>query len=291
MKKRHAVVAAIAGVSAALAAPSSTAQENRPVVAVVSMTANNGGHSGEVSSFAQMIETEIAATGRFRTFERSQIGALVTEQALAKQGMTNGDKRIGGFEGVDYLIYGQITAFSEQVETIPLLNCLQKKAVLSADIRITDAQSGEIKYVSRIDEVAKSTAACGEGVSAHQLSVDQGALLRSASKRIASGLVTAIYPMKVVSIDSEGFVVLNYGEGAVTKGDTLAIYSIGDPIVDPDSGEVLGANERRLGHVKVVETLARISRATAIDVEAEAFSVGNVARKTTDRVKPAKKKK
>ena len=156
------------------------AQENKqPIVAVAQMEDNAG--SGQSKTLTQMMLTAIAATQKFRVIERGQMDALTQEQVRAKQGTVtsrNGGK-IGGFQGADFLIYGTITSLSASKKSdlaaslgMSMLsgknstpqNCYGGEVTLSLDIRITDAESGQIRYVKRIDEKKKSGTICGEGV-------------------------------------------------------------------------------------------------------------------------------
>jgi len=87
-------------------------------------------------------------------------------------------KMRGGFEGVDYLIYGTITSISavnksNMADTMlrGLLGgsrnqgaeCFNTKVRMEADIRITDTNSGEVRYATRISQEQESATVCGGG--------------------------------------------------------------------------------------------------------------------------------
>src|SRR5690242_19776819 len=95
-----------------LAPTAAMAQAAKPPVAVVSI--QDLTNSGRADTLSTMIETAIAQTGRFRLIERQQISQLLGEQVRAKGGVvtTNMPGKVGGIEGVDYLIYGTITSVS-----------------------------------------------------------------------------------------------------------------------------------------------------------------------------------
>lgn len=289
--------------AAALLVPAAVmAQGKKPSVAVVKM--DDLARSGQADTLSAMIETAIAGTGKFRLIERQQMGKLVGEQTRAKGGVvtTNTPGRIGGFEGTDYLIYGTITSVSARnannVGGTMLAGflgnkgttCSNKVATLALDIKITDADSGEIKYVTRIDETQKSATACGS-----QANIDTALLMRSAADKVASGLVTAIYPIQVAAVQGDGSLVLNYGEGAVQPGAVMAVYAKGEPIRDPSSGELIGSTETKLGLVRVSEVTGRLSKAVLATKFASVPAVGSVVRPaSTDEirtlVKPGKQK-
>ncbi len=198
------VVAWLVAIVATSAPVSALAQKGKPIVAIYQM--DDVARSGQSATFTTMIETAVAATSKFRVMERERMNKLLGEQARARAGLVTSNKpgKVGGFEGADYLIYGSITTVSVSNKAdigstmlAGLFNngnrgasCSNAVVTLGVDIKITDADSGEVKYVTRITETQKSAAACGGSAQ-----VDTSLLLRSAAEKVATGLVTAIYPI------------------------------------------------------------------------------------------------
>jgi hypothetical protein len=83
---------------------------------------------------------------------------------------------------------------------------------------------------------------------------------------------------KIARILSETEVVLNVGrKHGVEEGMQFVIYSVGDPIIDPDSGEALGALENVKGRVEVTHVMEALSRArtrTHTVTRRSAFALG-----------------
>ncbi|EGF91310.1 hypothetical protein ABI_27250 [Asticcacaulis biprosthecium C19] len=278
----------------------------KPIVAVYEM--RDLTNNGLADTFSTMIATAVAGTSKFRVIERNDMDKLLGEQNRANSGLvtTNKPSKKGGFEGADYLIYGTITSlsvvnksdvgtsivgslFTPQGSAAP--KCVYAIATVSVDIKITDASTGEIKYVDRIDEQQKSATIC-DG----RPSVDNSGLLRAAADKVATGLVQAIYPIQVAAIQSDGVFILNYGEGALNVGDILTLYSKGEAIYDPATGELLANSEVKLGYIRVTEVNGRVSKAVPVSEFTAAPAVGAIARATSaeDRAalaKPAKKRK
>ena len=266
-------------------------QSGKPIVAIYRM--DDVARTGLTDTFSTMIETAIASTGKFRVIERRALGTLLTEQGNAKAGLVTSRTpgKIGGFEGADFLIYGSITSVSavakQDIGTSILAGMLSGSsgrdqrcgnllATLGVDIKITDAASGEVRYVSRINETQKSATVCnGQG------NIDTGALMRSAADRIATALVTAIYPIQVAAVQPDGIIVLNYGQGAIQPGATMTIFSKGEAIRDPATGEVIGNNETRLGFLRITDVGPRLSKAVAAVTMDYAPQVGAIVRPAT----------
>lgn len=280
-----------------------SAQKGKPIVAIYQM--DDLAKSGQAPTFSAMIETAVAATSKFRVVERERLGKLVGEQARAKSGLVTSRKggKMGGFEGADFLIYGSITTISVTNKAdigstmlSGLFNkgqqqsCNNAVVTLGVDIKITDGDSGEVKYVTRITETQKSAAACGGSAQ-----IDLAVLLRSAAEKVASGLVTSVYPIQIASVAGDGTIVLNYGEGTVLPGALLAVYSKGAAVIDPATGETIGNDETKLGFIRITEVNGRISKALAVSPFTTAPAIGSIVRPATvaDAAalnKPVKKK-
>jgi curli biogenesis system outer membrane secretion channel CsgG len=286
---RFAITTFLLFYSLALASPA-IAQSAQASVGIVQI--EDMAKTGHADTFSTMIETAIVGTGRFRVIERERLGRLIQEQGRARSGVVTSRNRarVGGFEGVDYLVYGSITSVSVQARggignallggVISGLmgrngnvHCRDQSATISIDIRITDADTGEIRYVSRINETQRAASACGD-----QVQIDTAKLLRSTADRIASTLVTTIYPIQIAAVQADGTYVLNYGEGTVAPGAVMAVFSQGQAIRDPTTGQQIGHEEAKLGYVRVHEVTPRLSRASAVGQFSVPPPVGAVLR-------------
>jgi curli biogenesis system outer membrane secretion channel CsgG len=288
----------------AQAAPS---QVRKPIVSIDSI--EDLAHTGQAEVLRQMIETAVVNTGKFRVMERGAqgMGLLVGEQQRAKAGLvtSNTPGKIGGFEGVDYKVYGAITTAGASTtrdvgRSLTMQaggdvlrrfggvfgaaggalsansNCTQRSASLAIDIRITDGSTGELKYAKQVTQTASGASSCGG-----QSQVDIAGLIRTAAQRISVGLVTMSYPVKVVDIGDDGQILLNYGEGLLAQGDVYALMQQGKEIVDPDTGAVLGHRESLIGLVQISEVTPKFSKATPITPLSIQPPVGTIAREAT----------
>lgn len=266
----------------------------RPVVAVSQV--DDIARTGQANAFQQMIQTAVASTGKFRVIERRNRGMLAEQQG-AKAGLYTSNKRgkIGGFEGADFLIEASITTGqSSQKNNLgasigrsmlgnmisgsrSTQNCSNAVATLGIDVKITDADSGHIRYATRITEQQQSSASCGD----QKAQVDLSSLLRSAADKTATGLLTSIYPIVIAAVQGDGSMVLNYGESAVQVGSVMAVHSKGAEIRDPQTGEVIGNDERTLGLIRISDVQPRMSRAVAVTPFASPPAVGSIVRSAT----------
>jgi len=285
--------ATIVGVSLGFTSPATAQDDARPVVGIAQMEDLSGG--GNAENFVAMIETAIIGSGKFRIIERARLSTLLEEQGLALSGTTttNAPGQVGGFEGVDYLVYGTISSISPPIASDlggSLLrgmlggrrtasDCYKTRVRMEADIRITDTETGEVRYATRISEEQDSATVCGGGSQ-----IDSSALLRSSADQIATGLVTAIFPIQVAAIQGDGTIILNFGEGAVQPGDFLMIYGEATEIPDPSGTGTIRIDGEQQGAIQVTDTQTGFSRAVQVSQFSVPLAVGAIARPVDEDV-------
>lgn len=282
-----------------LAVPSA-AQDNKPVVGIAQMEDLTG--AAQAENFIAMLETAIIGSGKFRIIERKRLATLLKEQGLGRSGMvtTNTKKKVGGFEGVDYLIYGTITSISAVNRSNlgdnllrgmlggsrnQTSECYNTTVRMEADIRITDTNTGEVRYATRISETQESATVCGGGSQ-----IDSASLLRASADSIATGLVTTIFPIQVAAIQGDGTVILNYGAGAVERGDFLMVFGETIEIPDPSGTGTIKIDGEQVGAIQVTDVQTSFSRAVQVTPFTVPLSVGTVARPVEPAVVKAMQK-
>ena len=171
MKKVFAgVIAAVAvfGASDALAA-----RGQKPVVAVAEFKNESGAAwwSGGVGwELSGMLSNELVSTGDFKVVDRTKLQNVLEEQNLAASGRvaSGTGARIGKLTGAQYLIAGTVTAYEENTQSSGggfsvrgiSLGGNSQKAYLAVDLRVINAETGEVDFARTIEGNAK-----GGGVS------------------------------------------------------------------------------------------------------------------------------
>lgn len=281
---------------ALLSAPAVLAQGNKPRVAVLEFknkASHYTWHWYEAGRGAQdMLVTELVKSGKYRVIEREQLAAIMQEKNLSLSGDIDPRTavKIGKMLGVEYLIAGAVTQLGTTdrgasvpgglLRGLPSVNVRSQKAEAAVDARAFSTTTGEIVWAdSAKDETSDASvfvAGAGGGAS-DRGKVDK--ILRPVCQKLAesfgkadvkssgmggkgdaSGLVG-----KIANVDG-GTLYLNVGsEAGVKEGDEFNVYRVGKQIKDPDTGEVLGADESKVGRVKVTAVKgARLSTATAV---------------------------
>ena len=259
-----------------LASPfGAVADSNKPVIGVG--TIESSFYEYDARNIQTAIETALSKTGKFTLIERGRLDELLAEQNLSLQGLVDGNiEGLGGFGGVDYLLYGRVTQLSLEADNKFLY--AECDARFGLDIRVVDVASGEIRISENTtmkDSVNTSDAQAnpcrGIGISAFDGLTDKTA------RTVAANLTQKLFPVKIAKVDGNT-VYLNYGEEFLGRGELLRIVSLGEGFVDPDTGEVLGAEEEVIGFIKVSKTKAKFSMAEVI-FQTDELSVGDVAQR------------
>jgi len=267
MKKYYVAIALLMGLSYP-----SYAQSTKPVIAVGEITS-------AVDSFNTMsiqlgIENALSKTGKFTIMERTRLASLLKERGLSAAGITQGNASLSGFSGVDYLVYGSVSNITvDRKNQLIVMSC---DASLSMTMRVVDMGSGEIRFSDNlttkktINTTPVDQDPCA-GVSLANINV----LGEDATDGIANKMTMSLFPIKVVQMKGTD-VYLNYGAGTLSKNDVLAVRSLGEQIIDPDTKEVLGGTETTNAIIVVTEVRAGLSVGQIV-FQVSDVALGNVA--------------
>lgn len=162
------------------------------------------------------------------------------------------------------------------------------KANVSLDVRVVDVGSGEIRFsetVARSERIsvdypenADYSDSCRYAKSG-QIAAAFNSVAQAVAVVTVEKMTIALFPVRIVRVvDGEAY--LNYGDTFLSRGRYLKVVTLGEGFVDPDTGEVLGADEEDAGYLVVTDTRPRYSIADVV-YATRPFEVGDVARKMT----------
>lgn len=298
MKKNLAValglLAAVASSAAAAAA--------KPRVAVIEFKDKTSHYSwyraGEAAQ--DMFVTELVKSGKYRVIEREQLAAIMQEKGLSLSGDIDPKTAVkaGKLLGVEYLITGALTELGVAdrgarvpgVFGMPSVRVGSQKMDASIDARMINTTTGEIVWADTAKESTSDAqvfvAGAGGGVE-DKRKLDR--VLRPVVVKLAASMGKVGAPTsglggagdasgiagKIAKVEG-GSVFLNVGaEAGIKEGDAFDVYRVGNVIKDPDTGEVLGSDETKVGRVKVTKVMgARLS--TASIVSGSGFKSGDM---------------
>ncbi len=141
------------------------------------------------------------------------------------------------------------------------------------EYKIIDIYNGQIKWSDRVTTTS----------SRNNLSL----LKNITARKVFDALKENIYPLLVLKAE-DGSLIVNSGGETVSTGELYDVYKMGKAIIDPVTGERLGANEIKVGTVKISRVLPKMAYATLIKGDAASLGKMQIARKAKQQ--PAKRK-
>ena len=249
------------------------------------------------NGFRAMLETAIAKTGKMDVMERRQLDQLLEEQGLTEVGLTTSGSGFGNLAGVDYYVYGTITRFGEKESDFSLdgatggvISRSRSETEMGVDLKVTDVETGHIVVADSVSSSVKQGGVFSiAGFRKKATSSDRYAEVQSAvAAKIAEAIVTSRIPIKVIHVQDDGTLILNYGNVFLSEGDRLAAFEVGESFVDPDTGEVLGSDDTQVGVIQVTRAELRFSRAQAVSGD---VSVGDALKRVEPAPEASKKRR
>lgn len=220
-------------------------------------------HEATTGLFTDTLITRLSKTKRFRVLDRQEVDQLIDEQtatALAENRKLQGP--MGQLDGADYLIFGNLAAFSIKVrETSPPRSSRtirERVGTVRGNMRIVNANSGKVQASEsvRVEETMKPN---------KRTDVLKSVLADRYAEKVVSSLMKNAFPIKVAAVDGETIYVNRGRDGGLSAGDRLNIMKPGEDIVDPDTGVKLGQKKTEIGTVKLTEVDEAKSKARLID--------------------------
>lgn len=101
-------------------------------------------------------------------------------------------------------------------------------------------------------------------------------LLEAVTKSVAAEILANIYPLSIVGVNGDE-VVLGQGGVGIETGTVYGVYRQGEMMVDPYTGEQLGAMETLVAKVRVMRVEAKVSYARVEEGHVEPEDIGRGA--------------
>jgi len=201
--------------------------------------------------FRAMLETAITKSGKMSVIERGQLDALLNEQALGQIGVTDAGGQIGGLTGVDYYVYGTITNFGQSQSGLNVgtssgvgslfggrigqavgsgLSTGNLEVQMGIDLKVSEVKSGRIIIADTVNATVETGSAFSlGGIEQVSSSADPFAdVQRVLAARISEAIVTTFVPIKVIQIQGDGTLILNYGNVILAPGQQLIAFEVGE---------------------------------------------------------------
>jgi len=278
---------AFASLALLLALPSSGFAQGKIRVAVWEFENHAGGHywfSNQLGPAARnQIDTEFSEnqllSSKFSVVERDKLNLVMKEQGLATAGAVDPTTaaKVGKLLGVQYVVMGGIDKFNIDVTKAAVGpfsvggHMVQSFATIS--LRFVDTTTAERVVSISADGDVKSGGGFLKGTS---LTRDSewgiaSETIQKAAKAVVGKLGSGDYLSRIASAAApagglQGKVIkvegtkawINLGAlSGIKVGDRFMVFTLGEALIDPDTGAKLGADEKQTGDGAVVEVQSK----------------------------------
>jgi curli biogenesis system outer membrane secretion channel CsgG len=258
---------------------------------------SGSGYNHLGSGVADMLSTALVKSGKFIVVERQDLDRVLSEQKLGESGLVTEQTapKLGKLLGAELFVIGSITECGTKEGNIggniPLFggSVTKKTARTVVDVRLVNTTTGEV-IAAETKEGSESTT----GVSVRYEDIDFNNTSRwndtdigKATREAINGVVELItenmekipWSGKILKVNTDGTLLMKPGsEGNVSVGDEFDIFRVGEDIKDPDTGLSLGAEETKIGHVKVTDDMLKGKAAKAKIIEGKDIQVNDIVR-------------
>jgi curli biogenesis system outer membrane secretion channel CsgG len=278
--------------------PTNTDAQLKKRIAVSRFEDRSGhGYHGIGQGVADMLATVLVKSGKFMVMERAELDNVIQEQKLGESGLVTAETapKVGKLLGVELLVVGSISEFGTKENTIGGGVSLfgggvtRKTARAVVDIRLVNTTTGEVIATATEEGSESST-----GLSVRYADMDfndhngwDDTDIGKACRQAVDGCVELItdnleklpWMGRILKVNPDGTLLLKPGsEGGVKPGMEFDIYRVGDEVKDPDTGLSLGAEESKIGSVKVTEDALRGKAAKAQIVSGKDIKTSDILR-------------
>ena len=241
-----------------------------------------------VESLDSQLIDRINATRKFDVVGRSDLNNVIKEQDLGASGNVDAKTaaKAGKLTGAKYLLVATVDDFQDYVERAAFegtgRTATKRVFRLSIIGKIYDSTTGKLlesaNFQTGNDAFKQIQQERNYSVKDGELSDEMMvAVSRTLAEKIANRVADVIFPAKVIA-KRDNVVTINRGEGAgVMVGDVFNVFALGEMMIDPDTKEKLGAEEVKVGKVKISDITPKFSKAETL--EDTGIATGAILRK------------
>jgi len=225
---------------------------------------------------SDILVTELAKTGKFVVVERDKLDKIMEEQKLQATGIIDSRTvvEVGKILGLNAIVTGAVSQFGVKTggSEYLLVQSKRQTAEATVDIRIVDAETGQVLYADSGKGVAKSSkgSVLGLGTRGGYDETIEGEALRAAIVQFTDNIVSQVnkrpWSCRIAAVRGD-LVYLNAGPNmGVEEGLKLDCFQLGEKIIDPTTGLVLGHEEVPIGRVKVTGPLGDTGEGSVAEI-------------------------
>ena len=232
---------------------------------------------------SQATVSQMVQSRKFTVLDREYMAERLGEQELIKAGNSPLTEliKIGKQLGADHLVVGSLertsVISSEKVVKLTGYRTIMRQGNMEISYRVLDVATGKINWANVV-KISLSNEEFDSLMAARPGTLGDDLLIEKASVILAGEIIDAIYPIKVVKVSSNGEIILNQGGIRVQEGEVFEVYVLGKELIDPDTKEYLGREEKLAGVIVISRVLPKMSYANVTEGDANAIPAGAICR-------------
>ncbi|WP_432799366.1 CsgG/HfaB family protein [Poriferisphaera sp. WC338] len=225
-------------------------------------------------SMDQQLIDRFHNTRKFNIVSRADLKTILKDQELQEVFTDPSDaKTAQAFKiaGCQYSLIVTIDDYQDMKEQLRgdggQILATKRTFRLSAISKLYDNATGLLRETSNIQVTNTEGAQKLDGAYADAELSDRliTILARELAHKSANRVMDVLYPAKIIGLTGK-MATLNRGDGTgIAKDQVWTIYATGEEMIDPDTGESLGAEEIPVGKMKIAQVTPKFSRGTIIE--------------------------
>jgi curli biogenesis system outer membrane secretion channel CsgG len=251
---------------------------------------------------AEMLATELYKSGQFIVLERTAMDDILREQELGQSGLVRSETaaRTGQMLGAQVIVRGAVTEFSDAASGFGGdyrddqfdIGAKASNAHVGIDLRLIDASTGQVIASHNISKKARSAGGRVD-YSESDLQIGAGGFIKTplgqatreaiaeavafVSRSVPTGSSgTTSSGLKIIKSDGRKIYINGGLNRGLSVGDRYSVYSVGEALIDPDTGLQLGSTDEMIGVIEIAEVKEKY--AIAHPLSGSGFKRGNSLR-------------
>ena len=272
------------GYAAPAPAPASQPQTYKIAVAIDKFTNEANARDDLFQSLRSRITDNIVNTRKFEVVERQRMASVLSERKLADAGMTDADTapEAGKLKAAGFVIYGSVLSLGldQSQSSVQGFSASKDTAKVELQLRIANAETGKLLASKTIISEQSQNRMGGDGMRTTGNFAEQALqdAIRDAAKKVTDALMDLSYPAKILKVNPADLLV-NLTQEQTEYGAVYEVFSPGEEIIDPDTGESLGSSESYVGKIAITRTAPRFSTAVPVGLPPSVFQPGMIIRR------------
>jgi curli biogenesis system outer membrane secretion channel CsgG len=271
-------------------------------IVAVSSFENKTNWRGQVDlgdGMADQLADALMQSGQFTVLERQQLGAVVAEQDLANSGRAQKSQsaQTGKLVNAQILIKGTVTEFeansSGSANGVGFggfsIGNKRSEAHMAVILRLIDTTTGEVLASQRAEGKATSGGVSvganvdgvgfgSSGFSKTPLGKAMQETIDHAVAIISDKLKGVPFQARIIKVTGDNELLISGGaKTGISEGDVFTIYSVGENLVDPATGEQLGSELEKKGTITVTKVEEKYAKAHS-DASLKDIKAGDIVK-------------